>query len=65
MQEQKDFIMKPDKTPEEQAAYNMQLMKSLGAETMDEAMEIIQAAGIRPEDLPELMMDSAYPQPEI
>mgnify|MGYP000890724098 CR=1 FL=1 len=33
----------------------MQLMKSLGAESVEEAMEIIQAAGIKPDDVPGLL----------
>ena len=41
MQEQREFYLKENKTEEEQVQYNMQLMKSLGAETMEEAMEII------------------------
>ena len=35
----------------------MHLMKSLGADSMEEAMAIIQAAGIQIEDINELMMD--------
>ena len=34
-------------------------MKSLGAETMEEAACIIQAAGIQQEDMAEIMMDQA------
>lgn len=34
-------------------------MKSLGAENMQEAMAIVQAAGIESEDINELMMDQA------
>ena len=33
----------------------MQLMKSLGAESIEEAMQIIQAAGIKPDDVPGLL----------
>jgi len=35
----------------------MQMIKALGAETMEEAMAIIKAAGIEKEDIDELMMD--------
>ena len=40
------FLHKQDRTEEEQARYNMHLMSSLGAETMDEALAIVKAAGI-------------------
>lgn len=33
-------------------------MKSLGADSIEEAMEIIQAAGIKPEDIPSLLMSN-------
>jgi hypothetical protein len=33
------------------------MIKSLGAETMDEAVAIIKAAGIQRDDINELMMD--------
>ena len=35
----------------------MHLMHSLGADTMEEAIAIIKASGIREEDIPELMMN--------
>ena len=38
--------------------YELQLMRSLGADSVEEAMEIIQAAGIKPEDIPSLLMNN-------
>ena len=42
----------------ERSEYELQLMKSLGADSVEEAMEIIQAAGIKPEDIPSLLMSN-------
>ena len=49
--------MKADKTPEEQEYYNYLLVKALGADSIEEAVHIVKAAGIHPEDLPELLVD--------
>ena len=38
--------MTPERNSEEQIAYNAYLMKSLGAENLEEAACIIEAAGI-------------------
>lgn len=35
----------------------MQMIKALGAESMEEAMAIVKTAGIMKEDIDELMMD--------
>ena len=42
----------------EKDAYEMQLMRSLGTDTIEEAMQIIKAAGIREEDVPALLMSN-------
>lgn len=39
-------------------AYEMQLMRSLGTDTIEEAMQIIKAAGIKEEDVPALLMSN-------
>jgi hypothetical protein len=51
--------MKADKTPEEQEYYNYLLVKALGADSIEEAVHIVKAAGIHPDDLPELLVDQA------
>lgn len=48
--------MMAGKSADEQAAYNSQLMKSLGAHSMEEAISIIQTTGIQQEDINELIM---------
>ena len=42
----------------EKDAYEMQLMRSLGTDTIEEAMQIIKAAGIKEEDVPALLMSN-------
>lgn len=42
--------------------YNMQMATALGASNAEEAMQIIQAAGIERQDVHELMMDQAMLQ---
>ena len=37
-------------------AYEKQLMKALGADSIEEAMQIVNAAGIKPEDVQGLLM---------
>lgn len=49
--------MTSERTEEQQLAYNAHMMKSLGAESMEEAACIIEAAGIQQEDMAEIMMD--------
>ena len=44
-------------------SYEMQLMRSLGADSVEEAMTIMQAAGLKPEDIPGLLMQSDSGQP--
>ena len=39
-------------------AYEMQLMRSLGTDNIEEAMQIIKAAGIKEEDVPALLMSN-------
>lgn len=51
------FLEKEKKGLDEQAVYNMQMVKALGAEQLEEAMAIIKAAGIQKDDIDELMMD--------
>ena len=46
-----------DKNSDEQAVYNMQMVKALGASTIEEAMSIVQASGIQKDDVNELMME--------
>jgi hypothetical protein len=46
IQKFKAFLENPAKTADEQAVYNMQMIKALGADTMEEAMTIIKTAGI-------------------
>lgn len=43
------------KSAEEQAAFSNQLMISLGAKSMEEAISIIQSTGLQKEDLVEIM----------
>lgn len=40
-------------------------MRSLGADSVEEAMEIIQAAGIKPEDIPALLMSNGLSPKEM
>jgi hypothetical protein len=42
----------------DQQAYEMQLMRSLGTDSIEEAMQIIKAAGIKEEDVPALLMNN-------
>lgn len=42
----------------DKSEYELQLMRSLGADSIEEAMEIIQAAGIKQEDIPSLLMSN-------
>jgi hypothetical protein len=42
----------------DQKEYELQLMRSLGADSIEEAMEIIQAAGIKAEDIPSLLVNN-------
>ena len=42
----------------EKEAYEMQLMRSLGTDSIEEAMQIIKAAGIKEEDVPALLMSN-------
>lgn len=35
--------------------YEMQLMRALGADSVEEAMQIAEAAGLKPEDIPKLL----------
>jgi hypothetical protein len=58
IQKFKAFLENPAKTQEEQAMYNMQMIKALGADTMEEAMTIIQTAGIQKDDVDELMLEN-------
>ena len=51
--EQKDKFEMTDKE-----AYEMQLMRSLGTDSVEEAMQIIKAAGIKEEDVPALLMSN-------
>ena len=53
----RQILMKAYKTPEEQEYYNYLLVKALGADSIEEAVHIVKAAGIHPEDLPELLVD--------
>lgn len=39
-------------------------MKSLGADSIEEAMNIMQAAGLKPEDIPGLLMNNGM-QPNV
>ena len=39
-------------------AYEIQLMRSLGTDSVEEAMQIIKAAGIKEEDVPALLMSN-------
>ncbi len=39
-------------------AYELQLMRSLGTDSVEEAMQIIKAAGIKEEDVPALLMSN-------
>jgi len=36
--------------------YELQLMKALGAESVEEAMQIVKAAGLKPDDVQGLLM---------
>ena len=53
----------------EKQAYEMQLMRSLGTDSIEEAMQIIKAAGIKEEDVPALLMSNGLgggaPMPQI
>lgn len=53
----KAFLEMEDKNSDEQAVYNMQMVKALGASTIEEAMSIVQASGIQKDDVNELMME--------
>ena len=55
----RQIITKENKTPEEQEYYNYLLVKALGADSIEEAVHIVKAAGIQPDDLPELLIDQA------
>lgn len=46
IQKYKTFLENPQKSLDEQAVYNLQMIKALGADTMEEAMTIIKTAGI-------------------
>jgi len=58
IQKYKRFLGSSQKTPDEESVYKMQMVKALGAESMEEAMAIVKAAGIEKEDIDELMMDT-------
>ena len=47
------------KTPDERAEYNDKVMKALGVTSMEEALQIMDSAGIQPEDINELIMSSS------
>ena len=47
-----------ESAPTNQKEYELQLMRSLGANSIEEAMEIIQAAGIKAEDIPSLLVNN-------
>lgn len=53
------------KTPDERAAYNEKVMKALGVTSMEEALHIMDSAGIQPEDINELIMSSSSKDKEV
>lgn len=57
-QQRERFMEEQDATLGTKSEYELQLMRSLGADSVEEAMEIIQAAGIKPEDIPSLLMNN-------
>ena len=57
-QQRERFMKEQDATLGTKREYELQLMRSLGADSVEEAMEIIQAAGIKPEDIPSLLMSN-------
>lgn len=57
-QQRERFMKEQEAALGERSEYELQLMRSLGADSVEEAMEIIQAAGIKPEDIPSLLMSN-------
>jgi|DEB0MinimDraft_12_1074336.scaffolds.fasta_scaffold21235_2 hypothetical protein len=59
----REFALKPNKTPEEQEVYNIQLLNALGASSMEEAMSIAQLSGLSSSDIPDLLASTVLMQP--
>lgn len=46
MQQYQKFLLNPNKSPEEENLYNLQMAAALNASSMEETVQIIKAAGI-------------------